>query len=233
MSQAQHDTAIAYLIAQHVQESAQAFRQSEPQVVAVTMNPEPTKTRHVKNESAPMPRKPSTPGITLPERGSLGAKDFLLALRNAGKRLTAEGRPFVDHNEVRNDQIKAIHGFYYEVRKGVRVYIGYDWNRDFGSQDAAARMLAQRELRGAPRVVDVPKPSLSVAGYVAGVPDIKARRLGNLYGQEVIYADAMIQHEKDANNLARSEADRALSAALALAEQERLASIRRQIAELL
>jgi hypothetical protein len=229
-----HDAAIAYLIAQHVTESAQAFRESEPKVIAVTMNPVTKKSKLVKNEAAPIHSKSNAPGITMPERGSLNAKDFLLAMRNAGKRVNPEtNATYIDQREVRNDQIKAIHAFYYEVRQGVHVCTGYDPNRDFGSQDTAARMLAQRELRGAPRTVEVPRPSMTAGGYVAGMPDLKGRRLANLQGQEVVYADAMIQHEKDANNPARSQADRELSAGLADIERDRLASIRKQMSELL
>jgi hypothetical protein len=227
-----HDTALAYLTAQHVIESAQAFHETEPKVVAVTMNPTSKRTKHAKAEAAPIHPKSSVTGITMPERGSLNARDFLLAMRNAGKRLTAEGKPFIDQREIRNDQIKAIHAFYYEVRQGVHVCTGYDPNRDFGSQDTAARMLAQRELRGAPKPSAETAPSRTFSGYVAGMPDYKARALANLQGQEVREADAKIAHLHDAADMSRSVAERELSAALVEVQNEKLAHIRAEMARL-
>lgn len=228
-----HDAAIAFLIAQHVQESAQAARESMTVTVKVTMNPETRKVKHAKNEAAPIQHKSNTPGIVMPDRGTLDAKGFLLAMRNAGKRISETGAPFVDQREVRNDQIKAIHAFFYEFRKGVKVAIGYDPNRDFGSQDTAARMLAQRELRGAPKVSEVTAPSRTMGGYVAGMPDMKGRKLLHLQGQEAMAAERMIDYMKDADDVRRSASERELSAALAKVEEERLSHIRTQISELL
>lgn len=229
-----HDAALAFLIAQHVEESAQAFRQQESVVVKVTMSPAPSKKVTAKKEAAPIHHQ-GTPmvGMMLPDRGSLNAKDFLLAMRNAGKRTSETGASFIDQREKRNDEIRAIHGFMYEIRKGVKVAIGYDPKRDFGSQEQAARMLAQREIRGPVKVSEVVKPSLSAAGYVAGMPDLRSRRMANLEGQEVVYAELMIQHDKDAADPTRTAEQRKLSAGLADLERERLADIRKQIAALL
>lgn len=228
-----HDAALAFLTAQHVQEQAAAFLQKESVTVKVTMNPEPRKSKLVKNEAAPIREKSATPGMVMPDRGTLNAKDFLLAMRNAGKRLTAEGRPFVDQREIRNDQIKAIHSFMYQETRQGRVYIGYDPNGSFGSQDVAARALAQRELRGAPKVSEHTAPSRTLGGYVAGMPDHKARTLANLQGREVAAVDAMLAHQKDADDVGRSAEDRELSAGLAEVERERLTQIRADIAALL
>jgi hypothetical protein len=219
-----HDAAIAFLIAQHVQESAQAFREQESTVVKVTMNPEPRKSAKPRKgeQAAPIHGKSTTPGITMPERNTLDAKGFLQAMRDAGKRPNDKGIMVVHPSEVRNDQIKAIHA-----------YCGYDNRENFGAQDQAARAKAQRELRGPQKVVEVAKPSLSAGGYVAGMPDHKARKLADLQGREVAAVDAMLAHQKDADNPHRSPADRELSAGLAEVERERLTQIRADIAALL
>ncbi len=162
-------------------------------VVARNESPKSHKVRHAKNEAAPI-RQQTEPmrGMMLPDRGSLDAKSFLLAMRDAGKRTTAEGKPFIDQREVRNDQIRAIHAFYYEVRHGQKVHVGYDPTGSFGSQDQAARALAQRELRGPVKVAEVVKPSLSAGGFVAGMPQPSQRILSNLRAREQAAAEAML-----------------------------------------
>lgn len=229
-----HDTALAFLLASNVQEQAAACREKLTVVsVKVTMAPKPSKVTHAKNEAAPIREKSGTPGMVMPDRGTLNAKDFLLAMRNAGTRVTPEGKRYIDQREVRNDQIKAIHAFMYQETKAGKVYVGYDPKGEFGSQDTAARALAQRELRGAPRVSAETAPSRTFGGYVAGMPDHKARTLANLQGREVAAVDAMLAHEKDAADMSRSEYERTLSQGLADAERERLSHIRRDIASLL
>jgi len=229
-----HDAAIAFLVAQNVQERATALREEMTVTVKVTMNPEPRKSNgRAKNEAAPIHHKAQPMvGMMLPDRGSLDAKGFLLAMRDAGKR-TVEGRTFVDPREKRNDEIRAIHAFYYEVRQGVHVCIGYDPKRDFGSQEQASRMLAQRDLRGAPKLSAHTAPSRTLGGYVAGMPDMKARKLADLQGREVAAVDAMLAHQRDADDTNRSPAERELSAGLAEVERERCSAIRADIAALL
>ena len=167
------------------------FEEPAPTQVTVVRNA-PTKERKVKASKSAAPihnpnaGKSMTPGITLPERNTLDAQGFLIAMRDAGKRRTAEGKPFVDQREVRNDQVKAIHA-----------YCGYDNRRDFGSQDLEARAKAQRELRGAPKVVETTAPSRSVAGYVAGMPQPSQRILLNLQARERAAAEAMIEAKTD------------------------------------
>ena len=163
-------------------------------IVARSENAKPSKSKPARNEAAPI-RQQTEPvrGMMLPDRGTLDAKSFLMAMRDAGKRCTAEGKPFIDQREVRNDQIRAIHAFYYEVRHGVKVHVGYDPTGSFGSQDQASRALAQRELRGAPKVTaEVAKPSRSVAGYVAGMPEPSQRILSNLRAREQAACEAML-----------------------------------------
>ena len=231
-----HDTALAFLLASNVQEQAAACREKLTVVsVKVTMAPKASKVKLAKNEAAPIREKSATPGMVMPDRGTLGARDFLLAMRNAGTRVTPEGKRYIDQREVRNDQIKAIHSFMYQETPAGKVYIGYDPKGSFGSQDTAARALAQRELRGPSKTTtsEHTAPSRTFGGYVAGMPDHKARTLANLQGREVAAVDAMLAHEKDAHDMSRSEYERTLSAGLADAERERLTHIRADIAALL
>lgn len=167
------------------------FVDEDPTVVTVVRNA-PTKEKKVKASKSAAPihdpnaGKSMTPGITLPERNTLDAAGFLQAMRDAGKRKTEEGKPIFQPNEVRNDQIKAIHA-----------YCGYDNRQNFGSQDQAARSKAQRELRGAPKAAEVTAPSRSVAGYVAGMPQPSHRILLNLQARERAAAEAMIDAKTD------------------------------------
>lgn len=140
----------------------------------------------VEKVEAPIQNKEPGKGIVLPERNSLDAQGFLLAMRNAGKRPNDKGALVLHPNEVRNDQIKAIHA-----------YCGYDNRRDFGSQDMAARAKAQRELRGSPKVQETVAPSRSVAGYVAGMPQPSHRILLDLQARERCLAEAMIDAKTD------------------------------------
>ena len=229
-----HDAALAFLMSQSTAESIQINREAVVTKVTVSMSPKASKKLAAKNEPAPI-RQKSEPmvGMMLPDRGTLGAKDFLLAMRNAGRRVSDTGAPFTNAAEVRNDQIRAIHAFYYIISQGQRVYVGYDPKGSFGSQEVAARMLANRELRGAPSVSHIAPPSRTFGGYVAGMPDHKARTLANLQGREQAAVDAMISHQHDADDVSRSEYERTLSAGLAEAERERLTHIRADIAALL
>lgn len=183
-------------------------------VVARSESPKVRKSKPAKNEAAPIHQKSGTPGIVMPDRGTLDAKAFLLAMRDAGKRCTAEGKPFIDQREVRNDQIKAIHAFFYEMRQGQKVHVGYNPTGDFGSQEQAARMLAQRELRGAPKVVEVAKPSRSVAGYVAGMPEPSQRILANLRAREQAACEAMLDAKTEQERSAHAATLKQVQAAI-------------------
>ena len=147
--------------------------------------PSKKQAKHTGAQAAPIHNpnagKSMTPGITMPERNTLDAKGFLDAMRTAGKRPNDKGIMALHPNEVRNDQIKAIHA-----------YCGYDNRRDFGSQDLEARAKAMRDLRGAPKVTENKSPSRSVAGFVAGMPKPSHRILLDLQARERSVAEAMI-----------------------------------------
>lgn len=230
-----HDAALAFLLASNVQERAAALKEEMTVTVSVSMTPKASKKVAAKKEPAPIhPKGTPMVGMMLPDRGTMNAKEFLLAMRNAGRRVNPETHAsYIDQREVRNDQIRAIHAFMYQVTREGRVYVGYDPKGEFGSQDVAARMLAQRELRGAPSTTTPhTAPSRTLAGYVHGMPDHKARALANLQGQEAREVDAKIAHLRDASDMSRSAAERTLSEGLVAIQDEKLAHIRAEMARL-
>jgi hypothetical protein len=161
------------------------------------------------------------------------AKTFLSAMRNAGKRMVAEGEGeaalfpklvFQERN-VRNDQIQAISAF-----------IGYDNREMFGTQETAARMLAMRILN--PKHMMGPDRETqktadhSAKGFIAGLPSPVKSLVNDREARIVIAVETMTLHMRDADDTSRSESDRELSAALALVEQERVSAIRAEIASM-
>lgn len=227
LSLAQH-TGLAFLLSQHNSDNA-AHEAAKVETVVVRNAPKAERASKKQASSkgevaAPIHDKPAVFGVVMPDRNSLDAKGFIAAIKVAGRRQNDQGKFFTDSREVRNDLIKAIHA-----------YIGYDNSRDFGSQDTAARAQAGRELSGRPIVLgpsrdEVKAAARSAMGFVAGLPDHKARHLQNLLGRETAAVDAMLQHDKDANDPQRCAADRVLSAGLVEVERERLAAIRADIA---
>lgn len=220
--------ALSALTAQHNSELASheaskvetiVVRNAEPKSKKGAKSPEPRKGE----QAAPIHDGPKVFGVTMPERNTLDATGFLNACKIAGRRTNDKGMPFTDPKEVRNDLIKAIHAF-----------VGYDSRSDFGSQETEARAKAHRDIRGykvtGPTREELRAASKSAAGFVAGLPDYKARALANLQGQERVTADAMIEHVKQARDKSRSVFDRKLSIGLARVEKERLAQIRADIA---
>ena len=197
-------------------------RNAEPKSKKGAKSPEPRKGE----QAAPIHDGPKVFGVTMPERNSLDAKGYLLAMRQAGKRVSDKGIPFTDPKEIRNDQIKAIHA-----------YCGYDTHGTFGGQEMLATAKANRELRGKAIVVgpsreELKAASRSAAGFVAGLPDYKARALRNLQGREREAVEAMIQHVKDARDKSRPMFDRKLSIGMARVEKSRIESIRNDIASM-
>jgi len=236
MNTASRDAALAMLaMTYHVEPLPEA---AEPIVTIL-----PAKAAKVKKEKkgkkskeTTTTAKPMATGvlpINMPQVGSLTAEQFLLALRDCGKRVKEDTnlvtgevtmRPIFDATFVREDAIRAIHAF-----------CGYDAAGNFGAQDTAARAEAQRQLRGG--VVPAAahrrggaSVSPSIQGYVAGNPDHLAKRKADLEGRERLAVDERLRHMKNAadpNFVAPiGEAAPAIMAAL---EEERLVEIRKDM----
>jgi hypothetical protein len=196
-----------------------------------------SKTKAVKakrsngSQAAPIHHGPTVFGVMMPEATYHDklphqaqvecAKTYLLAMREAGKRMV-DGKPTFQAREQHNDQIQAISAF-----------IGYDNRAMFGTQESAARMLAQRILTGkvmaGPDRAEQRQADLSAKGFVAGLPAPVAAKLADLKAREIIAVAAMLDHERAAADVGRGAEACELSAGLALVEGERLSSIQADI----
>lgn len=159
------------------------------------------------------------PSIELPSVGTYDAVSFTLAMRNAGKRVTSNGKPIYDASLVREDQIKAIAG-----------YIGYTLSDNFGTQELRAKMAAQRTM--VPVKAGVERSSLpSVQGFVSGLPDHNQRLIQDLQGRERLAVDAMVDHDRQAL-VAKTTEEKNFHSTMAQVERERLESIRKDLSHL-
>lgn len=132
--------------------------------------------------------KPIVTSIPLPEKGTLDARSYLIAMRRATDR---------------DMMIRAIAG-----------YVGFDRTVDYGAQELAANMQANRAMRPLPACPKVPGASASLAGYKSatiGMPDAVARRKGDLQGRCVLAAESICEAEKSAK-LALESGDMDLAA---------------------
>jgi alkanesulfonate monooxygenase SsuD/methylene tetrahydromethanopterin reductase-like flavin-dependent oxidoreductase (luciferase family) len=125
----------------------------------------------------------------LPKVGTIDAKAFMLAMRNAGQRKNDKGRTFTDQSKIRADQIQAI-----------AAYIGYDHTKNFGPQEQIARDQAKRELTNRPdhglSRQEQREVARSLHGFVAGTPDMMAKKLADLRARETFLTESMIDAKK-------------------------------------
>lgn len=207
--------ALSFMMGQHMAEEQARDAQREPETsTEVTMVPRPSKPRKVStsyiaavaSHSIHQPEVKATIPSSHPEKGSLEARGFILAMRRA---------------KTRSESIFAIAAF-----------IGYDNSKDFGSQELAAMSAAKRELSGPTHCVSPAEKRAtfrSLTGFVAGLPDTTQRKVADLLARETASAEALISHEKDAADSSRTTADRTLSKGLAEVERERLGEIRKDL----
>lgn len=229
---ASQDQVLALLLLQHAKDSCNLPEGArEERVIAYNAHLLPTaehpktgqalaKVKRYKNAALPTNhRKLTSLSVVIPPVGTYDAKGFMVAMRQAGKRLNDQGKSYTLATEIRNDEIKAIAG-----------YCGYDSRLSHGSQDASARSKASRELSGRPIAgmlrADQKAMARTLQGFVAGCPDNVLRQIRNLEARERGAAEAMIQHNHDAEDLERSADDRVISMQLAAVEGERLTQIR-------
>ncbi len=170
-----------------------------------------------KVEVSPAPVATATPSpngatakVVMPEVGSLEAKGFLLMMRNA---------------KTQNERIMAI-----------QAYCGYDMRQPYGNQEMIATMKAKREINPinatGPSREEVRQASRSAAGYVAGMPDNQRRIVQDLLAREKMAAEKRDEHVRIARrNKDLSWEERKLNLGLARLENERLASIRADLAK--
>lgn len=193
---------------------------ARPKIVTTPKAPKARKTPKASKSDV----KPLTAAVmpsNMPEKGTLNAREFLLAFRDSGKR-QVEGKTLFHPNLVRDDIIRAMAG-----------YVGYDPTGDFGTQDQAARSKAQLELK--PIVGEEykrVKVAQSIGGFVSGIPDNRDKRTQDLLAREAIAVDELSRYQYASEDLSRSETDRDVSATMARLESERIEQIRKDIASM-
>lgn len=226
------NVALAFLVQQNQQE--QSAKEAEEVTFKVIRNPGPQDgtskaAPKVKLVKAPIHQQSETfnmaGGMALPPKNTLGAHGFMAAVRAAGKRVNAEGKPFFDPSLVREDTIRAIAS-----------YVGWNPSQNYGAQETAARMKASREIQGTPITLVTPAETRaafrSIQGFVAGMPNALQARAQQLQGEEVKCIDALLQHRKDAMDPHQAVEKRMLSQGLMELEEERLKAIRSEMREL-
>lgn len=182
-------------------------------------------------EEKPAPQKREVPAaylpIALPPVGTYTATEFLAKVR-------AIGPIFVGNHATVDDPARVQdacgNGFSFVQRRDAAMaliagYCGFDRSRDFGAQLDMARNRAVRETRPTPRYVSA---TVTLAGYVAGMPDEQGKRVGDLLARERLAAETMAEHEQASkDHMARGDtANASIEAQLALVEQARLTQIR-------
>lgn len=224
MSAAQ-DSALAFMLTEQSEEvKLQELQRVQDEIALIKGKARAKKTvaerpMHIVSAPSVAPGPIAPP---LPVKGTLDAASFMQAIRQAGRRVNDKGVSYTDQNEVRGDTIKAIAGF-----------IGWNPRESFGSQEQnaramASRMLSKRQDHGMTRE-ELRSASRSLTGYVAGMPDRIARCVDNLKARAVTATEAMIQHEKDSQDMSRGTQARLLSEGLAQVERERIEQIRADI----
>lgn len=172
-------------------------------------------------------RKLGPVSAPLPTAGTLEARGFVLAMRNAGRRTNEKGASFTDQSKVREDKIRAMAAFG-----------GYDTTGNFGAQELDSLAKANREIKNPPRYSGPTRQeqrqiNRGLSGFQAGLPVPIKTVLDNLLAREVVAVEAMLEHEKIAGDLDnRSQAERELAEGMADFERNRLEAIRADIRRL-
>ena len=210
--------ALAFVLASYAksepQEGTVTFKESKPRAKrepkAPKVQAKPVAPIAVVSETTPSPNG-ATPRVVMPEVGSLEAKGFLMMMRNA---------------KTQNEKIMAI-----------AAYCGYDSREAFGNQEMVAMMRAKRELSpidtSGPSLQEKRQASLSAKGFVAGMPDNQRKIVLDLLARERNAAEKRDEHVRIARDKSQplSWEERRLNLGLARLENERLASIRKDLAK--
>lgn len=165
----------------------------EPKAPKIPKEPKAPKGAKQSEKQKPIASEVLPDHMVLP--GTYTGEQFLLAIRDAGKR-RIEGRIVFDASFVREDTIRAIGG-----------YLGFNPSRPFGAQELEGRQAAQRErvaVKGARYSRTTIAPT--TAGYVAGSYDNCAKRKSNLEARELLVAAAIAAYStvKDKASFAKA-----------------------------
>lgn len=173
------------------------------------------KLRASKAEASPStPRAMARLAFPVEPIGTLNAAQFMIAIRDAGRRYTDAGIPFTLEPEIRNDKIRAIAAYCGYDAIGARAYDDSgkaegDDGASHGAQELRAIMQATRELSP---VVQVPcHVKVVTSSFVAGLPNFAARRLQDLKARERLATDRICEARKvakEGGTLSLESADR-------------------------
>lgn len=225
------DAALALLVAQH--ETTATVNNSAMTAVRVKREPKVKATKPetfdnvaataiapivAKGENAPdlsgnQVRLLHAPAV-LPAKGTIGPRGFLKLLASA------------------KDQESKV--------QAIAMYVGYNRGDLFGSQELNARMTATREIRqenGQTVKVDPSTPyyrnghgAATVAGYVAGMPDMDQKRLDNFQAHEKLIVDRIVELTDQGKLLIGDE--KTTNDGMIAIERARLTQVRKDIASL-
>ena len=164
--------------------------------------------------------RPAPQVAPLAKVGTIDAKEFFRALRNA---------------KSREESIQAIAAF-----------TGYDRAKDFGTQELAAKNEANRQLKAGTvpatsatigeHIVRTSHPS-TVAGMIVSshgvaLPNPTARQIASLEAKANVVGESIADHTKIADSVDCDPSERHYHTQLALIDRARLATIREDIARL-
>jgi len=207
-------SAIAFALASYVTEDTAPIAtvvDTAPQklvkVQRKASKPAPEKVEH---EAQVTPKTSAPIGCpNLPAKGTLDAKGYMMAMRNA---------------KDRDAKLAAIAGF-----------IGYDPRQNYAEQELAANFAAKRALRpidtSGPTLAEDRAAKRSALGFVKGLPDAHQVKVNDLLAREKMATDIMIAEQAlcDKATKAGDEQGATHHAGLALLEQERLDYIQSEI----
>jgi hypothetical protein len=151
-----------------------------------------TNRAKLSSEATPSDNSHEVKGVTtnlppaLPKKGTLTAWQFLAIASNANVNWAWEENPSC-HTTGKDGASRDA------MIQAISAYCGWDVAKDFGTQDVAARLKAQREIQ--PRPIN-PRPTLTLAGLVAGMPDFRQKAIADLQGRERCAVEAMLAFSK-------------------------------------
>lgn len=160
-------------------------------------------------------------GIPLPKPGTLDASGFWTALKNAGMRRHPETGKLLRHPTL----------ILSDEKLAICAYVGYEWASPHGAQLEKARLRARFDLKPEKAKEHRRGVAPTIAGFVAGMPNLVDGHIANLLGREQQSLDLALGYER-AEAEAQSEHDKLILHGKALVERERLHVIRQDLISL-
>lgn len=165
--------------------------------------PKPSKLAQIKAQAKAQPEpegqpapKPPLTCLILPPAGTMTAEVFLETMRELGPVFVGDSSNLGDPRIVGERNALDFVARRDRAILAIAAYCGYDRYAEFGLQEYNARQRANREVHGV--TAAKPKPMVSLHGFIAGMPDMTARRVGDLQGRIRLAYDTAAEREKTA-----------------------------------